>query len=239
MTKASWIHAILALTLMTSAAAFADNRPTVAVTSFTNDTSSAFWWNGGIGKQLGNVLSNELSSTGDFNVVERQQINAVLAEQNFARSGAVRQGSGPGSGNITGARYLITGSVAAYTQDTADTGGGLSFRGFHVGGSKTEAYIAIDLRVINSETSEVVYSRTVEGRTSDHSVDAGGYLGHGLGGDFNHKRNVPASKAVRAALIEATDYLDCVMVKRDGCERSYQRKEQKRRQSDKDVLDLD
>ena len=44
---------------------------------------------------------------------------------------------------------------------------------------------------------------------------------------------------MRAALIEATDYLDCTMVKRDGCEARYQQKEQRRRDSSKKVLDLD
>ena len=60
-----------------------------------------------------------------------------------------------------------------------------------------------------------------------------------MGGDFAHNKKTSASKAVRAVLIEASDYLDCVMVKRDGCEVSYQRKEQRRRDNDNKLLDLD
>lgn len=213
--------------------------PVIAVAEFTNQTSTANWWNGDVGKQLGNVLANELVSTGDFTVVEREQLDHALAEQDLAASGQVRQGTGPRTGNITGARYLVTGAISAYTANTADTGGGLSFGGFRVGGSKNEAYVAIDLRVIDSETSQVVYARTVEGRSSGGGVDLGGYLGHGVGGDFFHSRNTPAGKAVRAALIEAVGYLDCVMVKRDGCVASFRQKEQHRRQSDAKALDLD
>lgn len=44
---------------------------------------------------------------------------------------------------------------------------------------------------------------------------------------------------MRAALIEAIDYLDCTMVRRDGCEARYQQKEKSRRDNDKKVLDLD
>lgn len=121
----------------------------------------------------------------------------------------------------------------------ATAGGGLSFGGFRVGGGQAKAYVAIDLRVIDAETSEVVFSRTVEGRSTDKAINLGGYLGHGVGGDFGHSQKTPASKAVRAALIEATDYLDCAMLKRDGCEAKFQQKEQKRRQGDKDSLDLD
>ena len=231
----------LAVALAASGAVAAREAPTmtVAVIDFTNQTSSANWWNGDVGNQLADVLSNELSATGDFKVIERQKINAVLAEQDLASSYRMRPGSTPHTGNITGAQYLVTGSVSAYTENTADTGGGLNIAGFRVGGGKNEAYIAIDLRVIDAETSEVVYSRTVEGRSSGSRMALGGYLGHGVGGDFGHSQKTPASKAVRAALIEASDYLDCAMVKRDGCEARYQMKDQKRRNGDKQVLDLD
>jgi len=231
---------MLALAVLASGAAMAREAPTltVAVVDFTNNSDSVAWWHGGVGSQQADVLSNELSATGDFKVIERQKINAVLAEQDLASSYRMRPGSSPHTGNITGAQYLITGSVASYTEDTSNTGGGLSFAGFHVGGGQAKAYVAIDLRVIDAETSEVVFSRTVEGRSTDKAIRLSGYT-RGVGGDFGHKEKTPASKAVRAALIEATDYLDCAMVKRDGCEARYEQKEQKRRQGDRDSLDLD
>ena len=232
---------MLALAVLASGAAMAREAPTltVAVVDFTNNSDSVAWWHGGVGSQLADVLSNELSATGDFKVIERQKINAVLAEQDLASSYRMRPGSSPHTGNITGAQYLITGSVASYTEDTSNTGGGLSFAGFHVGGGKSEAYVAIDLRVVDAETSEVVFSRTVEGRSTDSNVDVGGSTWYGLGGDFHHARNTPASKAVRAALVEASNYLDCAMVKRDGCMSSFDAKEQRRRSSDANALNLD
>ena len=237
--RATGIGTMLAVALAASGATLAREAPTmtVAVIDFTNQTSSANWWNGDVGNQLADVLSNELSATGDFKVIERQKIDAVLAEQDLASSYRMRPGSSPHTGNVTGAQYLVTGSVSAYTEDTSNTGGGLNIAGFRVGGGKSEAYIAIDLRVIDAETSEVVYSRTVEGRSSSGGVNLRGYVS-GVGGDFAHSKKTPASKAVRAALIEATDYLDCAMVKRDGCEVRDQQKEQRRRDSDKQVLDL-
>jgi curli biogenesis system outer membrane secretion channel CsgG len=240
MKRAALIHLSAALALTVSAGALAQGgKPSVAVIDFTNDGSGASWFHGDVGHQLASVLSNELSTTGDFNVVERQKVNAVLAEQDFANSGRVRRGTGPRTGNITGAQYLITGTVTSYTEDTSNTGGGVSFAGFHVGGGKSEAYVAIDLRVVDAETSEVVFSRTVEGRSTDSNVDVGGSTWYGLGGDFHHARNTPASKAVRAALVEASNYLDCAMVRRDGCMSSFDSKEQRRRKSDADALNLD
>jgi curli biogenesis system outer membrane secretion channel CsgG len=235
------ISAALTLALTASGTAMAREAPTlaVAVIDFTNQTSSASWWGGDVGPQLADMLSNELSATGDFKVIERQKINAVLSEQDLASSYRMRPGSTPHTGNITGAQYLVTGSVSAYTEDASNTGGGVNIAGFHLGGGQKQAYVAIDLRVIDAETSEVVYSRTVEGHSTDSAVNAGGYFGHGIGGDVQHSQKTPASKAIRAALIEASDYLDCVMVKRDDCETRFQQKEQRRRQNDKSSLDLE
>ncbi|MBS0439883.1 MAG: CsgG/HfaB family protein [Proteobacteria bacterium] len=220
-----------------NAIAAGDGRPTIAVAEFRNESGAA-WWRGGVGWELSGMLSNELSSSGDFKVVERQKIQNVLEEQNFAASGRVRAGTGPKIGKVTGAQYLITGTVTAYEENTASTGGGFSFKGISLGGKKSEAYLAVDLRVINTETSDVEYSRTIEGRSSGGGVAVGLYRG-GFGGNLAHEENTPAGKAIRAALVEATDYLDCVMVKRDGCEADFRAKEQKRRDGDRKAIKLD
>lgn len=220
-----------------SAFARGGNRPVVAVAEFTNQTAAG-WWSGGVGWELSGMLTNELSSSGDFKVIERQKLQNVLEEQNLAASGRVRSGSGPRIGKLTGAQYLITGTVTSYQENTASTGGGLSFRGISVGGKKSEAYLAIDLRVINTETGDVDFSRTVEGRSKGGGMSVGLYRG-GFGGSLAHQEKTPAGKAIRGALIEATDYLDCVMVKRDGCINEFRAKEKHRRDSDRKALDLD
>lgn len=236
MKKFVLAFAIAGVTIAGSAVARGD-RPTIGVAEFRNE-SAAGWWNGGVGWELSGMLSNELSSTGDFRVVERQKLQSVLEEQNLAASGRVREGSGPRIGKLTGAQYLITGTVTAYQENTASTGGGISFHGISLGGKSTEAYLAVDLRVINTETGDVAFSRTIEGHSKGGGVSVGLYRG-GFGGSLAHEENTPAGKAIRAALVEATDYLDCVMVKRDGCIEDFNRKEQRRRNSDRKALDLD
>jgi curli biogenesis system outer membrane secretion channel CsgG len=215
----------------------AGDRPVVGVAEFRNESGAA-WWRGGVGWELSSMLSNELSSTGDFRVVERQKLENVLEEQNLAASGRVAKGTGAKIGKLTGAQYLVTGTVTSYEENTSSTGGGLSFRGIGLGGKQSEAYLAVDLRVINTETGDIDFSRTVEGRSKSSGVAVGVYRG-GFGGNLAHEEKTPAGKAIRAALVEITDYLDCVMVKRDGCEADYRAKEQKRRASDRKALDLD
>jgi len=212
-------------------------QPVVGVAEFTNQSGAA-WWRGGVGWELSGMLSNELSSNGDFHVVERQKMQNVLEEQNLAASGRVASGSGPKIGKLTGAQYLVTGTVTAYEENTSSTGGGLSFKGIGLGGKSSEAYLAVDIRVINTQTGDIDFSRTVEGRSKNSGVNVAVYRG-GFGGNLAHEENTPAGKAIRAALVEITDYLDCVMVKRNSCVSEYQAKEQKRRQGDKKALKLD
>lgn len=222
---------------MTAGAVAAAERPSVGVAEFKNE-SGAGWWRGGVGWELSGMLSNELSSTGSFRIVERSKLEKVLEEQNLAASGRVRSGTGARMGQVTGAQYLVFGTVTAYEESTASTGGGISIRGISLGGKQSEAYLAIDLRVVNAETGEVDYSRTIEGRSKGGGVSVGVYRG-GFGGSLAHEENTPAGKAIRAALVEASDYLECVMVLRDGCEAEYRGKEQRRRDNTRRAIKLD
>ena len=92
--------------------------------------------------------------------------------------------------------------------------------------------------MVNATTGEIDFSRTVEGRASGGGVSVGVFRG-GFGGALSQEKNTPAGKAIRAALVEVTDYLDCVMVKQDGCEGEYQAKESHRREKTKKSLKLD
>lgn len=220
-----------------SAFAAGDGRPTVGVAEFKNE-SGAGWWRGGVGWELSGMLSNELSSSGDFRVVERAKLQNVLEEQNLAASGRIAPGTGAKIGKVTGAQYLVMGTVTSYEENTSDTGGGLSFRGIGLGGKSSEAYLAVDVRVVDTTTGDIAYSRTIEGRSKGGGISVGVFRG-GFGGSLAHEEKTPAGKAIRAALVEITDYLDCVMVKKDGCEAEYRGKEQKRRDSNKKALKLD
>ena len=212
-------------------------EPVIAVAEFKNETNAG-WWSGGVGWELSGMLSNELVSTGDFKVVERTQIESVLAEQNMAASGRITPGTGAQIGKLTGAQDLIAGTVTSFEENTASTGGGISYGGISLGGNKSEAYLAVDLRVINATTGEIDYVRTIEGRIKGGGVSIGVFRG-GFGGALSNQKNTPVGKAIRAALVEITDYLSCVMVQRGGCEAEFEAKEARRRQSTRDALDLD
>ncbi len=216
----------------------AQDKPVVAVIEFRNESGAA-WWRGGVDWELSGMLSNELAATGNFRVLERTKLESVLSEQDLAMSGRVDPATGARFGKLVGAQYLVAGTVTAYEEDTASTGGGLSFGGVSLGCKSSKAYLAIDLRVIDSTTGEIAFVRTVEGTSKGGGVSVGLYRG-GFGGTLDNEKNTPVGKSIRAALVEASDYLTCVMVeKSSGCRAEFDAKESRRRDSAKGALDLD
>ncbi len=175
-----FIHLFVATWLAAGSSVASDGRPVVAVIDFEN-RATVRWWGSGVGEELAGMLSNELAALGSFRLVERDKLRAVLEEQNLAASGRVAAGTGPGIGRLTGAQYLITGTVTAYDEYSGGTGGGISFKGISLGGKQSRAYIAIDLRVIEANTGEVAYARTVGGTATSGGVAVGISRG-GFGG---------------------------------------------------------
>lgn len=212
-------------------------KPVMGVAEFKNETR-AHWWRSGVGSELSSMLSNELASNGSFKIVERAKIGHVLKEQDLAAAGRIKKGTGAKMGEITGAQYTVLGTVSAYEERTASTGGGFSFKGISLGGKKSEAYIAIDLRVVDSSTSELAFVRTVEARSSGSGIRVGLFRG-GFGGNLASEKKTPAGKAIRAVIVEIVDYLECAMVTKGSCIDEFQAKEQKRKKSLKDKIKLD
>ncbi len=228
---------LLAAALVVPGLSMAQDKPTIGVVEFKNETSAG-WWGSSVGWELSGMLSNELASTKKFRVVERNKLQSVMEEQNLGMSGRVTSGTGAQIGKLTGAQYLVMGTVTAYEENTAGSGGGLSFKGISVGGNKSEAYIAVDIRVVDSTSGEIAYSRTIEGRSKGGGLRLGLSRG-GFGGSLANQKKTPAGKAIRGALVLISDYLECEMVKRDSCIRKFEKAEEKRRQSNRDTLDLD
>lgn len=224
------------LLIFIAGAAFAE-KPVLAVNEFTNETSAA-WWYGGVGNDLADMLTNELAGTGNFKMVERAKLDALLDEQDLADSGRIKKGTGAKIGKLTGAQYIVVAKLSAFEENVKDTGGGLSFRGISVGGKKEDAYLAVDLRVVNTTTGEVEYTRTVEARASGGGLNLGLYRG-GFGGNLSKHEKTPTGKAIRAVIMEISEYLSCAMVEQGDCMDDYKAKESSRREKTKKAIKLD
>ena len=212
-------------------------KPVIAVVDFKNETQ-AHWWSSSVGKDLAGLLSNELAATNEFRVVERQKMDAIIQEQNLMASGRAKLSNAAQMGKLFGAQYLVMGTVSSYEEQAKSSGSGLSFGGISVGGKSAQAYVAVDIRVVDTTTGEISFVRTIEGNSKSGGSKVG-FSKFGASGGFENEENKPAGKAIRAAIIMVSDYLECVMVLKDGCESGFDQQEKRRRKKTSDTLDLD
>ena len=230
---------VLALMLLalTSAGHGADaGKPVLGVLKF-QDESGAMPLQGGVGRVLTNIVGTELAARDAFTVVERRKLRAVLEEQDLAESGLLKPGEGAKIGQLTGAQYLVMGTITAFQPDTETkvSGGGLFGRA-RVEQTNHGSYLALDLRVVDTSSGEVSYARTIEGHTQGHETtvdlmqpDAG----------FKAIDNEADAQAVRGAVLEIIDYLECVMVRRDACVAAFESKEAQRRDTTRKTFKTD
>jgi curli biogenesis system outer membrane secretion channel CsgG len=169
-----------------------------------------------IGTGLREMLITSLVNSNRFSVVERQALKAAMQEQELAASGASAPG-GPKRGNIKTADLIITAAVTEFEPHSvggnAGIIGGRSIESVLIGGiiagSMNKAHMALDIRVIDASTSEILTSTRVQGKASDFAGGFGiavfgvGALGPGLGG----YANTPMEKAIRVCIIEAVKYV--------------------------------
>jgi curli biogenesis system outer membrane secretion channel CsgG len=204
-------------------------HPILGVLKFQDETGAMFM-QGGVGRAMTTMLTNELSARPVFDVVERQKLKAVLEEQNLSASGRVSPETSIAIGKLTGAQYLVTGTVTAF-EEKVDTKYKRGFMGLGAGvESRSQGgYLAVDLRVIDTTTGEIGYARTVEGHTpggTTASVPA------------SPMTSGPDQRAVRAAVVEIVDYLECAMVRRDACLAAFDAKESKRVETTRKAVDI-
>ena len=211
-------------------------KPILAVMKFQDETG-AMPFQGGIGRVVTNMLASELAARDAFTVVERRKLRAVLEEQDLAESGLLKPGEGAKIGQLTGAQFLVMGTITAFQPDTETkvSGGGLFSRA-RVEQTNRGSYLALDLRVVDTSSGEVSYARTIEGHTSGRETkvdlmqrDAG----------MQMIDNEADAQAVRGAVLEIIDYLECVMVRRDACVAAFETKETQRRDTTRKTFRTD
>ena len=237
--KKSILFFILGLSLISFSLTWADEKPRIGVLRFTNHTSAG-WWSGSMGSDLQDMLASELANTKAFQVLERKEINAVMGEQDLGASGRIDPKTRAKMGKIKGAKYLVAGTVSAFEENTSGTGGGIGIMGFHIGGSKGKAYMAVDLKVIDTETGEIVDNRTVEATSEKTGLSLGGGMA-GVYGSLGKYEKTPVGKAIRACIIEISEYLECSLTKGkdDSCMQTYAAKDTKRRDKTKKSIELE
>jgi curli biogenesis system outer membrane secretion channel CsgG len=167
-----------------------------------------------IGKGIRAMLVTRLAQANKVVVVERAKLATLTKEQDFNASNRVKQGTGARVGQISGADALLSGDIIIFGRDDKKKsvkGGGLIGGAFGaIASSKNEdkAVVAIDYRLIDAETSEVIATGEARGESvrKGNALGAiGGAIGKGVAGV---QVDMTSSNFAETIIGEATQ--DCV-----------------------------
>src|SRR3954462_8433951 len=173
----------------------ADRKKRVAILDFEygtvkSNSAALFGSDVDIGKGISDLLVKHLVKDGTYSVIERKALDKILAEQNFSNSDRANPASAAKIGKLLGVDALIIGSITQFGNETKNTnvgGAGGALGGFGLGGfghKKTKAVVAIDARIVDIDTAEILAVADGKGESSRESTSltGGGGNWHGFGG---------------------------------------------------------
>jgi curli biogenesis system outer membrane secretion channel CsgG len=174
MNRKLWLFLslMIVISLMTAGTQAADSRYRIAVLPFDDGSIKERWWGGSwdVGAGVSDELVTALLATGKFRLIEREQIERVLKEQDFGASGRVDTSSAARIGKILGVQYLVMGRVTEFNFKSSGATG-LSFgAGIGLDVKQTTAKVAIDARLVDSTSSEIVAAVTGRGEKKNTNV---------------------------------------------------------------------
>ena len=173
----------------------------VAVADFEIKTANSA---GEAGIGLKEMLITALNNSNRFQVVDPQALSAAVDVPGDTVSGLVIS-------------VIVVEFEPSASGGSAGVGGGggvgSGFMGALLGGSTNKAHVALDVRVVDPATSNVLFSTRVQGQASDVSgAIMGGFLGSwALSQHLSGYANTPMEKAIRICIIEAVRYVSGIV----------------------------
>jgi curli biogenesis system outer membrane secretion channel CsgG len=170
-----------------------EKRKDIAVLSFEDKTD---YGDGRLGTSAADILTTYLVQSGQFNLYERQKLDAVLAEQKLGADKKFDTATAVAVGRLVKVKRVVIGSVSSF-----------GFRSRRsdvlIFGSKVvqEVEAVVDVRMIDVETGRIITSESGRGVVR---VDTGQVLGVGTQAGYDETM---AGNALRAAIARYVDNL--------------------------------
>jgi len=188
----------------------------IAIASFECKAAECYdWYNSRIGDGLKDMLATILFKTGKFILLERGEgLDAIKEEIDLSQSEYVEKGKDIQKGLLEGADILVMGAVTEFEPEASGSKAGgvvVPWKVPFVGGVKVDknnAYIAADIRLVDTRTGRVISVAKVEGEAKSWDVGVGAGFAVGsvaLAGGMSKYKNTPMEKAVRAMLANAVN----------------------------------
>jgi len=155
------------------------------------EVAAVFGTNQDVGKGISDLLVTKLVQDGQYSVIERNAIDKILNEQNFANSDRVDPSSAAKIGRILGVDAVIMGTITQFGRDDKNTsigaGAASVTRKFGIGGfssKNSKAVVGVTARLVDTSTAEILaaVTGTGESKRSGTAVLGAGGGGGGAGG---------------------------------------------------------
>jgi len=159
-----------------------------------------------IGDGMRDMMTTALFNTNRYIVLEREKLDQVLAEQDLGASGRIKKGTEAKIGEVYGAELMITAAVTEFEGTKQAVGGGTRVLGVSLGGGVKKGHVAIDVRIIDTNTSQIVAAASVEGDAKSFGLGGATRVGSipvALGG----LSKTPVEQAIRVCIQKAVEYI--------------------------------
>ncbi|MCD6473198.1 hypothetical protein J7K55_08880 [Candidatus Aerophobetes bacterium] len=157
------------------------------------------WWTGDydVGGGIADMLITDLVNTGKFSVVERDRLDEILQEQHLGVEGITSAATAAKVGKVLGVQLFVFGSVTEFNMEKKIYT--LPIVGKVV---DAKARCALNARLVNVETSEIMAVMEGSGRKSQTGVKFGAMWGdlEGLTFDSSEFRAHQLGQAVEKAI---------------------------------------
>ncbi|HTT22456.1 MAG TPA: CsgG/HfaB family protein [Candidatus Sulfotelmatobacter sp.] len=196
----------------------AQQKKRVAVLNFDygtvrTDVAAIFGTDQDVGKGISDLLIQKLVEDGKYSLIERNAIDKILAEQNFANSDRVDSSTAAKIGRILGVDAVIMGTITQFGRDDKQTsvGAGAVASKFGIGGigkSKSKAVVGITARLVDTSTAEILAAVTGSGestRSGTSLIGAGGGSSGMAGGHYDMTSSNFAQTVLGEAVHKAVD----------------------------------
>jgi hypothetical protein len=102
---------------------------------------------------------------------------------------------------------IVTGSVSEFGEKKSKVGGGIgSLGGFNIGVATKTARVAVDIRIVNVNTGEIIMAKSAKGEDSSTGLDRVGIEDINFH-NSNTWDNTQLGKASRLAINQCVDYI--------------------------------
>jgi len=164
------------------------------------------------GEAIAAQLTTALERTDCFVVADRLALAEVLREQEIGMAGVATRETSAKAGQLIGVQILVKGEITEF--ETGAQGNGLTAGvglanlplGLRFGGSRNVAHIALDVRLIDATTGQVIATQRVDSKARSFGLLLGIDTSKTSLTNDNYSKT-PLGSAMRDAVVEAAGYI--------------------------------